>query len=37
MEDVTEKADKAASRNKCGSSKQSSEYFVQENVVQAFL
>lgn len=37
MEDVTEKADKAASRNKCESSKQSSEYFMQENVVQAFL
>lgn len=37
MEDVTEKAEKAASRNKCEWSKQSSEYFVQEKVVQAFL
>lgn len=37
MEDLTEKAEKAASRHKCESSKQSSEYFVQENVVQAFL
>ena len=37
MEDVTEKAEKAASRNKCESSKQSSEYFMQKNVVQAFL
>lgn len=37
MEDLTEKAEKAASRNKCESSKQSSDYFVQEKVVQAFL
>ena len=37
MEDLTEKAEKAASRTKCKSSKQSSDYFVQEKVVQAFL
>ena len=37
VEDLTEKAEKAASRNKCESSKQSSDYFVQEKVVQAFL
>ena len=37
MEDLTEKAEKAASRTKCKSSKQSSDYFVQEKVVQAFM
>ena len=36
MEDLTENAEKAASRNKCESSKQSTDCFVQERVVQAF-
>lgn len=37
MEDLTENAEKAASRNKFESSKQSTDCFVQERVVQAFL
>ena len=37
MEDLTEIAEKAASRNKCESSKQSTAYFVTEKVVKAFL